>query len=204
MLRSLGVPARLAVGFAPGERNPFTGLWEVKAKDAHAWAEVWFPGIGWQPFDPTAKVPFAGDPYSSAAGAGLATFLKARLPHIPDWAPAALAVAVVVVIPTATLLWVAADRRRRRREYDALPWAAKQLERLEQAGAARGRSRRQHESASRYADVLARSVLPDPRVRTVADLLEADAFSGAPPSTDQREAAERLLDDIEAAHPAPR
>jgi transglutaminase-like putative cysteine protease len=204
LLRSLGVPARLAVGFAPGERNPFTGLWEVRGRDAHAWAEVWFPGIGWQPFDPTASVPFAGDPYSSAAGAGLATFVKARIPHLPDWAPGVMAVAVIVFIPMGTLVWLALDRRRRRREYDALPWAAKQLDRLERAGAARGRSRRAHESATRYADVLARSVLPDPRVRTVAGLLEADAFSGAPPSDEQRLEAERLLDDIEAAHPAAR
>ena len=55
MLRSLGIPARLAVGYATGERNPFTGLYEVRAKDAHAWAEVYFPGIGWQGFDPTAE-----------------------------------------------------------------------------------------------------------------------------------------------------
>jgi transglutaminase-like putative cysteine protease len=75
MLRSLGIPARLAVGFTPGERNPFTGLFEVRARDAHAWAEVWFPGIGWQSFDPTAKVPFAGEPFSSAAGAGIAGFV---------------------------------------------------------------------------------------------------------------------------------
>ncbi|HET9443400.1 MAG TPA: transglutaminase domain-containing protein, partial [Acidimicrobiales bacterium] len=54
MLRSLGIPARLAVGYTPGERNPFTGMWEVRAKDAHAWAEVWFGGFGWQAFDPTA------------------------------------------------------------------------------------------------------------------------------------------------------
>ena len=45
MLRALGIPARLAVGFAPGERNPFTGLYEVKASDAHSWAEVYFPGL---------------------------------------------------------------------------------------------------------------------------------------------------------------
>jgi transglutaminase-like putative cysteine protease len=204
MLRSLGIPARLAVGFTPGERNPFTGLWEVRARDAHAWAEVWFPGIGWQSFDPTASVPFAGDPFSSAAGAGLAGFIKARLPSIPAWLPGAATVVVVVGIPLGTLGWMATQRRRRRREWEALPWAAQQLDRLERAGAARGRSRKPWESASRYADVLAQSVLPDPRVRTVAELLEADAFSGSVPSEERRADAERLLGDIEHAHPAPR
>lgn len=204
MLRSLGVSARLGVGFTPGERNPFTGLWEVRAKNAHAWTEVWFPGIGWQTFDPTAKVPFAGDPFSSSAGAGLAGFLKARMPSMPSWLPEVATVLVVVGIPISTLGWMLAQRGRRRREWDSLPWAAQQLDRLDRAGAARGRSRREWESASRYADVLARSVLPDPRVRTVAELLEADAFSGATPSEATRTEAERLLDDIEALHPAPR
>jgi len=204
MLRSLGVPARLAVGFTPGERNPFTGLWEVRAKDAHAWAEVWFPGIGWQAFDPTASVPLAGEPFSSSAGAGLGAFLRNRMPSIPAWLPRAAVIVVAVGIPLATIGWMAAQRVRRRREWDALPWSAQQLERLERVGARRGRSRREWESASRYADVLARSVLPDPRVRTVAQLLEADAFSGGAPSEARRLEAEELLDLIEAAHPAPR
>jgi transglutaminase-like putative cysteine protease len=198
MLRSLGVPARLAVGFTPGERNPFTGLWEVRAKDAHAWAEVWFPGVGWQAFDPTASVPFAGDPFSSAAGAGLATFLKNRLPSVPSWFSDGAVVAVAAGIPVGTIAWLAVQRRRRRRAWDALPWSARQLDRLERTGARMGRSRREWESASRYADVLARSVLPDPRVRTVAELLEADAFSGGPHSEARRLEAERLLDLIDA------
>jgi hypothetical protein len=47
-------------------------------------------------------------------------------------------------------------------------------------------------------------VLPDPRLRTLASLLEADAFGGGPPSEARRLEAEELLDLIEAAHPAPR
>jgi len=53
MARSLGIPARVATGYAPGEYNPFTGLYEVRASDAHAWVEVYFPGYGWSTFDPT-------------------------------------------------------------------------------------------------------------------------------------------------------
>ena len=53
MLRSQGVPARLAVGFAQGERdgNEYT----VRKLDAHAWPEVYFPGIGWIEFEPTGS-----------------------------------------------------------------------------------------------------------------------------------------------------
>ncbi len=52
MLRSIGVPARLVAGFAPGQFNPFTGLYEVKNTDAYAMTEVYFPNYGWFAFDP--------------------------------------------------------------------------------------------------------------------------------------------------------
>jgi protein-glutamine gamma-glutamyltransferase len=52
MLRSVGIPARLATGLGTGEFNPFTGLYEVKNTDAHALTEVFFPGYGWYAFDP--------------------------------------------------------------------------------------------------------------------------------------------------------
>ncbi len=53
MLRSLGVPARMAVGFTQGERDD-GGNYIVRRKNAHAWPEVYFPGIGWVEFEPTA------------------------------------------------------------------------------------------------------------------------------------------------------
>ena len=68
MLRSQGIPARLAVGYASGSYDSFSGVFTVKASDAHAWAEVWFPEIGWQPFDPTAAVPLAGETSASSIG----------------------------------------------------------------------------------------------------------------------------------------
>ena len=52
MLRSLGIPARLAVGFAPGQFNPFTGYYVVHNTDAYALTEVYFPEYGWFTFDP--------------------------------------------------------------------------------------------------------------------------------------------------------
>lgn len=52
MLRSIGIPARLIVGYAPGDFNPFTGLYEVKNTDAYAMTEVHFPKFGWFAFDP--------------------------------------------------------------------------------------------------------------------------------------------------------
>lgn len=52
LLRSIGIPARLTTGFAPGEFNPFTGLYEVKNTHAFALTEVYFPRYGWFAFDP--------------------------------------------------------------------------------------------------------------------------------------------------------
>ena len=52
MLRSIGIPARLVAGFAPGEFNPFTGLYVVRNTDAYALTEVYFAKYGWFTFDP--------------------------------------------------------------------------------------------------------------------------------------------------------
>lgn len=52
MLRAIDIPARLAVGFAPGEFNVFTGYYVVKNTDAYALTEVYFPKYGWFAFDP--------------------------------------------------------------------------------------------------------------------------------------------------------
>jgi protein-glutamine gamma-glutamyltransferase len=55
MLRLLGIPSRVASGFAPGI-NDANGDYKITDLDAHAWVEVYFSGIGWVPFDPTPGV----------------------------------------------------------------------------------------------------------------------------------------------------
>jgi transglutaminase-like putative cysteine protease len=60
MLRTLGVPARLATGFQSGVYNPITEMWLVRASDAHTWVEAWIPGRGWTTFDPTPPDPSHG------------------------------------------------------------------------------------------------------------------------------------------------
>ncbi|RJK96828.1 transglutaminaseTgpA domain-containing protein [Vallicoccus soli] len=52
MARSLGIPARVAVGFTPGQRVEGGG-YSVGSHDAHAWPELYFEGVGWVPFEPT-------------------------------------------------------------------------------------------------------------------------------------------------------
>ncbi|MEU2794787.1 DUF3488 and transglutaminase-like domain-containing protein [Streptomyces sp. NPDC007100] len=52
MARTLGIPARVAVGFTPGTRQS-DGSTSVGLKDAHAWPELYFEGVGWTRFEPT-------------------------------------------------------------------------------------------------------------------------------------------------------
>jgi len=56
LMRAMGVPARVVTGYQGGERNPVDDYFTVRQYDAHAWAEIWAPGQGWQRVDPTAAV----------------------------------------------------------------------------------------------------------------------------------------------------
>jgi transglutaminase-like putative cysteine protease len=98
MLRTIGIPAREAVGYLPVSYNPFTGLYEIRPRDAHAWVQVWYgPRYGWQNTDPTTDVPNANP---TAAGV-LLSYLGSSLRHNePAWIGAAsgalLAIAILV------------------------------------------------------------------------------------------------------------
>ena len=70
MLRTVGIPARLATGFQSGIYNPISDLVVVRASDAHTWVEAWLPGFGWTTFDATPPDP---NP------AGLALFSRIEL-----------------------------------------------------------------------------------------------------------------------------
>jgi protein-glutamine gamma-glutamyltransferase len=82
MARSQGIPARVATGYAPGEYNPFTGYYDVRASDAHAWVEVYFPGYGWSTFDPTPSFDSTPWQYKAAGnlqGGKVFSFMAKRL-----------------------------------------------------------------------------------------------------------------------------
>ena len=71
LLRFNGIPARVAVGFAAGDRGK-DDMFVVTRTDAHAWVEVYFSGFGWLPFDPTPgrTVPGRSDPSPSPTASG--------------------------------------------------------------------------------------------------------------------------------------
>jgi transglutaminase-like putative cysteine protease len=81
MLRTLGIPSRVVNGFRSDEFNDVTGNYVIRAKDAHSWVEAYFPGFGWQTFDPTP-----GGAVGAPQGWGrLALYLDAAASFWREW-----------------------------------------------------------------------------------------------------------------------
>ena len=112
MLRTQGIPARLATGYVPGERDRISGVFSVEARDAHAWVEVWFPETGWQPFDPTAEVPLAGEAARSTVGGDVTAALLDAVVARP--VEVGLLVSAVFAALAASRAFVELRRRRAR------------------------------------------------------------------------------------------
>ncbi|MDH3305924.1 MAG: transglutaminaseTgpA domain-containing protein [Acidimicrobiia bacterium] len=202
MLRSIGVPARLVVGYLPGDRNPFTGLYEVKASDAHSWAEVWFPGVGWQGFDPTASVPLSGEAdLPSTAGAGLFDYLSERLPGLTSGILFVIKVTLgggaAAVLASLAGRWHQERRRRRDRS-----WVEATVERLEEEGSIRERPREAHETTREFVAALQSGPLRDPRLAEIAAAIDDAAFSLEGLGRADREAIDAVFDSVAAKHPA--
>jgi hypothetical protein len=180
------------VGFVPGERNPFTGLWEVRASDAHAWAEVWFPGVGWQAFDPTASVPLAGDGGVRAAGSGLMPYLFRHLPR-----PSAVVVRTAIVLGLVALVLVVGMRlvewRRRRRSRPRRSWADVHVAELEQLGARLGAPRRPEQTLREYERVLEAAGVPSLPLQRAVGGIEVETFSGGHLPAEERAEVEAAL-----------
>ena len=181
MLRSLGIPAREAVGYVPGPYDPITDLYDVEARDAHAWVQVWFPGYGWQSFDPTAVVPLA-NPSPGSTLLHEAAGVVGRLPWVP--------IGVVLVATSVVMLGA---RWRRRRPHT---WAEQAARSIETAGRRAGRTRRPSETLTEYAAAL--DHLAGDRSGTwqaLAAVVEASAYGGRHPTLEENR---RLLASMHA------
>jgi transglutaminase-like putative cysteine protease len=152
MARVVGIPSRIAVGFAPGHPTGQTVAipssdalpeYQVDGRDAHAWPELYFQGLGWVPFEPTpTRGVLPSYAFTDAAGPGGSTNLDnlndglragpngasaapapsqsaapASVPNEPTpWIPAvlvALGVLVVAIVVALPAALRAAQRRRR-------------------------------------------------------------------------------------------
>ena len=75
LMRAAGVPSRLVVGYQGGEFNTWGKYYTVRQSDAHAWAEVWLEGRGWQRVDPTGviapdRVSYGAEGYAALSSDG--------------------------------------------------------------------------------------------------------------------------------------
>ncbi len=162
MARANGVPARLVTGYVPGEVDRLTGTYVVRGRDAHAWAEVWFPELGWVPFDPTASVPLAGaDQVDRSLGQWI-------LDHLVVLLVGGVAVALVGF---GALQLV--RRLRHRRRHAPVGWVEETDHRLVALGRRAEWPRSDAETASTYAASLARHVRDERLVQVGAAIDQA-------------------------------
>ena len=163
MLRSIGVPARLVTGYTPGEASSLWGTFTVRERNAHAWAEVWFPGVGWQAFDPTAQVPLAGEAPRISVLGWLADHVALVAVLV---ALAALVAAVLLALRTGRLgaLW---DRR-------SSTWVQRASRRLDRLSPG-SRPRRPSETATAFGAVLT-SAHRDDRLARAGRIIDRAMF----------------------------
>ena len=199
MLRQVGVPARLATGFVSGEWDPLLRAFRVRENQAHAWTEVWFAGVGWVPFDPTADVPLSGEAGSSSE---LGSWWWGSL----GWILLGLAVVVAGAMPLLRAL--AAVLRRLRSAPTSLAaamvepapaWVGSLEGRLERIGERAGRERAAHETMTGYGRALA-PLLADERAATLGALLDRARYAAGAGEED-RQRAEQLAEQL--AHREP-
>lgn len=72
MARSVGIPARVVVGFTPGEAD-LNGQFEIRSRQAHSWVEVYLADYGWLTVDPTPAGPLPGQAPTNIGAAVVTT-----------------------------------------------------------------------------------------------------------------------------------
>ncbi|CAG0964241.1 Protein-glutamine gamma-glutamyltransferase [Anaerolineales bacterium] len=115
LARTVGLPSRLVIGYSSGIYNPFTAEYIVRELNAHSWVEVYFSGIGWVEFEPTASLPpitlpeklpeEINAPIASPTTSGLEVSAEARLGYSIRQDLYLLAVLLIFVVALAGL-WV--------------------------------------------------------------------------------------------------
>lgn len=112
LARSRGVPARMVSGFRVTERNPLTGSWIVRQKNAHAWTEVWL-NDGWVTVDATAasELLMATE---TAWGAALWDALEDWISSVWRWLTARSMNELLITGALLAIFWFFLRRRRRR------------------------------------------------------------------------------------------
>jgi transglutaminase-like putative cysteine protease len=149
MARAVGIPARLATGYAQGTYDYDNQRWVVTGKDGHTWVEIYFDGIGWVEFEPTAGLPALERP----GGGSLPPVQVPPLPlHSGPWwqrVPWLLVgMGLVLVVAVSFVLWI--WRPRHRQDVPARDLVRDRYARLLRWGIRLGRPLRDGQTVSEY------------------------------------------------------
>ena len=115
LARAAGLPARLVIGYASGAYDAQSGSYRVTAADAHSWPEIYFPGIGWVEFEPTAGQPALQRPVRLSPAMQHSDTLGplVPLPATRKAPPLAyLAAGLLLAVTLGVITWLATDRWR--------------------------------------------------------------------------------------------
>jgi transglutaminase-like putative cysteine protease len=127
MARAAGLPARYVSGYSTGYYDYVAGYYRVVEANAHAWAEVYFPGHGWVEFEPTAGLPAIERPSEGT----VEPFEPPPIPPKPDeeqaiatqpwwdvtgWPWWLTGIVGLVLLASATIAWIRIDTWRLRRQ----------------------------------------------------------------------------------------
>jgi transglutaminase-like putative cysteine protease len=172
LARSLGIPARIVLGYRVGERNPYLSHYVVRQKNAHAWAEAFVRADGngaWTTYDPTPMGELGQDlPHDERGVRAVVEAMAVAWERTEVWFTRRSvfeygAAAILGVVVFAAQRWLRTRRERRARpgdglEFDPPPPA---FARFEARLAERGLGRRTGETLERWADRLGSADLRD-------------------------------------------
>ena len=218
MLRTLGVPARVVTGFAPGTFDENEAAYIVFESEAHAWVEVFFPRLGWinfepsvlrdLPFRPTEEVSiiipitdgtFAGespdmymeDPYFD----GFGEFVPFEMPR--NDTPWLIGLGVLGVIILAIVAAWFAMMALLRRGLRGLPWHAQWYGQFRRLAAWAGLGGRDSQTPFEYTSWLEnRYPGTGKMVRPIAEVYVHGAYSGQEPGPEELARASRAWEDL--------
>ena len=202
LLRAAGVPARLVTGYTTGSYNVFTGYYEVRNSDAHAWVEMFQPGAGWIEFEATPGFApasdIAGRPVGQWLAADAASWVAGMIVQaahrLPVGRVGAKAGAAGVLVGAALLAGMLGGLRFRRHHRRSRGIVERRYAAMLQALARRGFTRRAAMTPSEFAASLPVTVRP--AADRITRLFESCRYGHRPTDAGTDAASRQALRDL--------
>ena len=202
LLRAAGVPARLVTGYTTGSYNVFTGYYEVRNSDAHAWVEMFQPGAGWIEFEATPSFAPASDIAGRPVGQWLvadaaswvAGMIVQAVHRLPVGRVGAKAGAAGVLVGAALLAGMLGGLRFRRHHRRSRGIVERRYAAMLQALARRGFTRRAAMTPSEFAASLPVTVRP--AADRITRLFESCRYGHRPTDAGTDAASRQALRDL--------